>query len=56
MWEPSAWYWAVAAARSTGGGVYEGVVALCQWWLFWVAPIAGAALGALVHRLISAEE
>jgi aquaporin Z len=23
-----------------------------QLWLFWVAPLAGAVLGALIHRII----
>jgi aquaporin Z len=27
-----------------------------QLWLFWLAPIAGAVLGALVYRLIGSEE
>ncbi|MFV0476940.1 MAG: aquaporin Z [Parahaliea sp.] len=46
----------VNPARSTGVAVYEGGIALSQLWLFWAAPIAGAVLGALVHKVISNEE
>jgi len=42
----------VNPARSTGVAVYVGGWAVAQLWLFWVAPIAGALLGARVHRLI----
>ena len=31
-------------ARSTGPAVFVGGWALAQLWLFWVAPIVGAAL------------
>jgi len=43
----------VNPARSTGVAVYVGGWATGQLWLFWVAPIVGAALGALVYRFIS---
>jgi aquaporin Z len=46
----------VNPARSTGVAVYVGGWALAQLWLFWVAPIAGAALGAAVYRFIGSEE
>jgi aquaporin Z len=46
----------VNPARSTGVGVYVGDWAVSQLWLFWLAPIAGALLGALVYRLIAQEE
>jgi aquaporin Z len=46
----------VNPARSTGVAVYVGDWALSQLWLFWVAPIAGAILGALVYRFIGREE
>ena len=46
----------VNPARSTGVAVFVGDWALGQLWLFWVAPIAGAALGALVYRFIGGEE
>jgi aquaporin Z len=42
----------VNPARSTGVGVFVGDWATAQLWLFWVAPIAGALLGAGVYRFI----
>jgi aquaporin Z len=42
----------VNPARSTGVGVFVGDWAVAQLWLFWVAPIAGALLGAVVYRFI----
>ncbi len=42
----------VNPARSTGVALYAGGLALSQLWLFWVAPIVGGALGALVYRFI----
>ena len=42
----------VNPARSTGVAVFVGGWALAQLWLFWLAPIAGALLGAAVYRLI----
>jgi len=42
----------VNPARSTGVALYVGDWATAQLWLFWVAPIVGAALGALVYRVI----
>lgn len=46
----------VNPARSTGVAVFQGSWALEQLWLFWVAPIAGAVLGALIHRGIGSAE
>jgi aquaporin Z len=46
----------VNPARSTGVAVYVGDWAVGQLWLFWLAPVAGAVLGALVYRLIAQEE
>lgn len=46
----------VNPARSTGVALYVGDWAVGQLWLFWLAPIAGAVLGALVYRLIAQEE
>lgn len=40
----------VNPARSTGVAVFQGDWALSQLWLFWVAPIAGAALAGVVSR------
>jgi len=39
----------VNPARSTGPAVIVGGWALAQLWMFWVAPIAGATVGALVY-------
>jgi len=38
----------VNPARSTGPAIFVGGWALSQLWLFWVAPIVGAALGGLI--------
>lgn len=46
----------VNPARSLGVAVYVGDWALGQLWLFWVAPIAGALLGAVVYRFIGNTE
>lgn len=42
----------VNPARSLGVAVYVGDWALAQLWLFWLAPIAGACLGAWIYRYI----
>ncbi|MBI5552646.1 MAG: aquaporin Z [Desulfobacterales bacterium] len=46
----------VNPARSTGVAIFAGGWALQQLWLFWVAPIIGAVLGALGYRFIGAKE
>jgi len=46
----------VNPARSTGVAVFAGGWALGQLWLFWVAPIVGAVLGALAYKFIGDEE
>ncbi len=43
----------VNPARSTGVALYVGDWALSQLWLFWLAPIIGALIGALIHRAIN---
>lgn len=45
----------VNPARSTGVALFAGVGAIAQLWLFWIAPIVGAVLGAFVYRLIAEE-
>ena len=40
----------VNPARSTAVAVYAGGWAISQLWLFWLAPIVGGALGALLYR------
>jgi aquaporin Z len=42
----------VNPARSTGVALFAETAALGQLWLFWIAPLAGAAIGALIWRLI----
>ena len=46
----------VNPARSTGVALFVGDWAVAQLWLFWLAPIVGGVLGALVYRFIAAEE
>ncbi|WP_413111317.1 aquaporin Z [Thaumasiovibrio sp. DFM-14] len=46
----------VNPARSTGVALFVGDWALSQLWLFWVAPIAGAALGALVYKAMAGSD
>jgi aquaporin Z len=45
----------VNPARSTGVAVFVGGWALAQLWLFWVAPIIGGLLGAVIYRSIGKE-
>ncbi|MDR9804797.1 aquaporin Z [Rhizobium hidalgonense] len=42
----------VNPARSTGQALFVGGWALQQLWLFWIAPLAGGALGGLVWRFL----
>lgn len=42
----------VNPARSTGPAVFVGGWALAQLWLFWVAPLIGAACAGVVYPLI----
>jgi len=44
----------VNPARSTGVAVFAETGAIGQLWLFWLAPLAGAALGALIWRYLLA--
>ncbi len=46
----------VNPARSTGVALFAGGWAIEQLWLFWIAPIAGGALGALVYRYIGCDK
>ena len=46
----------VNPARSTGPAVFVGGWALAQLWLFWVAPIVGAALAGLVYPAIGGDD
>lgn len=42
----------VNPARSTGVAVFVGDWALSQLWLFWLAPVIGAVIGAVIYRYI----
>ena len=46
----------VNPARSTGVALFAGGWAPSQLWLFWVAPIIGAILGAVIYRFVSSDE
>jgi aquaporin Z len=46
----------VNPARSTGVALFAGGWAVQQLWMFWVAPIAGGILGAVVYRFIGGKE
>jgi aquaporin Z len=46
----------VNPARSTGPAIFVGGWAIRQLWLFWVAPIIGAALAGFAYRFLAAEE
>jgi aquaporin Z len=46
----------VNPARSTGVAIFVGDWAVAQLWLFWLAPIVGGVLGAVVYRLIASEK
>jgi aquaporin Z len=43
----------VNPARSTGVALFVGDWAVAQLWLFWLAPIVGAILGAMIYRFLS---
>ena len=45
----------VNPARSTGPALFVGGWAIRQLWLFWVAPIAGAAIGGAVYAALLGE-
>ncbi len=45
----------VNPARSTGPALIVGGWALQQLWLFWLAPIAGAVVGAIAHKFVHKE-
>lgn len=42
----------VNPARSTGVAVFVGDWAVSQLWLFWLAPVIGAVIGAVIYRYI----
>jgi aquaporin Z len=46
----------VNPARSTGVALFVGDWAMAQLWLFWVAPMVGAVMGAAIYRFIAGAE
>ncbi|MDR3345640.1 MAG: aquaporin, partial [Campylobacteraceae bacterium] len=46
----------VNPARSTGVAVFVGDWAISQLWLFWLAPIVGGIIGALIYKYIGSEK
>ncbi len=46
----------VNPARSTGVALYVGGWAVSQLWLFWVAPLVGGVLGAVIYRFLGSSE
>ena len=46
----------VNPARSTAVAVFQGTWAIEQLWLFWLAPLVGGVLGAVVYRALHPNE
>jgi len=46
----------VNPARSTSQALFAGSAYIDQLWLFWVAPIIGAVIGALIYNFIAAQD
>ena len=46
----------VNPARSTAVALFADAWALQQLWLFWVAPLMGAVIGALAYKLVGQED
>ncbi|MCU0856395.1 MAG: aquaporin Z [Rhodobacteraceae bacterium] len=46
----------VNPARSTGVALFADGPALAQLWLFWVAPLVGGALGAIVWKMLASDD
>ncbi|GEA61817.1 aquaporin Z [Vibrio comitans] len=46
----------VNPARSTGVAVFVGDAAVSQLWLFWVAPIIGGIIGAVIYKAVAGKE
>lgn len=46
----------VNPARSTGVAIYVGDWAISQLWLFWLAPIIGGVLGAVIYKNLLASD
>lgn len=46
----------VNPARSTAAALFADTAALSQLWVFWVAPLAGAAIGAIIWNALLAKD
>lgn len=46
----------VNPARSTGVAFFAETAALSQLWLFWVAPIIGGMIGAILYKFVAKEQ
>ncbi|RSR53509.1 aquaporin, partial [Acinetobacter baumannii] len=46
----------VNPARSTGVAFFAETAALSQLWLFWVAPILGAVIGAIIYKVVAGDK
>ena len=46
----------VNPARSTGPALFGPSIAMEQLWLFWLAPIVGAIIGAVIHKALLGDE
>jgi len=45
----------VNPARSTGPALFVGGWAVTQLWLFWLAPLVGGVIGAVIYRVVAGE-
>jgi aquaporin Z len=46
----------VNPARSTGVALFADTAALSQLWLFWLAPIVGAVIGAVIWKVVGEDD
>lgn len=46
----------VNPARSTGVALFAGTQYISQLWMFWVAPIVGAMIGAYAYRFVGSQD
>jgi aquaporin Z len=46
----------VSPARNTGQALFAGGIYLQQLWLFWLAPILGGIIGALVYNFVAKKD
>lgn len=46
----------VNPARSTGMAIFAEGPALSQLWLFWIAPLVGGALGAVIWKVMTTDD